>query len=73
MRDIPQLKAVSMTGRGGLYCCETSRIPYFVGNRLKDGGDVTLTRLLRFPPSPPHFIEDSWYSFLLEAVSTPGP
>jgi hypothetical protein len=41
----------------------------FYNNRLTDGGDfVSLTRRPSFTPQ-----EDSWYSFLLEAESTPGP
>jgi hypothetical protein len=45
-----------------------SRIPYFPDYRLTDGGEVVLTRLPRFTPQ-----EHSWYSFLLEAESFPGP
>jgi hypothetical protein len=38
-------------------------------NRLTDGGEVvSLTRRPSFTPQ-----EDSWYSFLLEAESTPAP
>jgi hypothetical protein len=39
------------------------RFPYFLDNRLNDGGEVvSLTRRSRFTPQ-----DDSWYSFLLEA------
>jgi hypothetical protein len=38
-------------------------------SRLTDGGKVV--SLTRHPPFIPQ--EDSWYSFLLEAESTPGP
>jgi hypothetical protein len=38
-------------------------------NRLTDGGKVVSLR--RRPPFTPK--EDSWYSFLFEAESTPGP
>jgi hypothetical protein len=42
---------------------------FSLDNRLTDGGKVvSLTR--RSPITPK---EDSWYSFLLEADSTPGP
>jgi hypothetical protein len=42
---------------------------FSLDNRFADGDeDVNLTR---WPPFTPH--EDSWYSFLLEAESTPGP
>jgi hypothetical protein len=36
------------------------------GNQYTDGGEVV--SLTRRPPQ-----EDSWYSFMLEAESTPGP
>jgi hypothetical protein len=40
---------------------------------LKDGGKiVSLTRRPRFTPKENYLI-NSWYSFLLEAESTPGP
>jgi hypothetical protein len=35
-------KAIPVTGRGGLYGCEMSRIPYYLDNRL--GEIVSLTR-----------------------------
>jgi hypothetical protein len=41
----------------------------FLGSWLTDGGKVA--SLTRRPPFTPQ--EDSWYSFLLEAKSTPGP
>jgi hypothetical protein len=48
---------------------ETSRPPHFLDNRLTDGGKgVNLTHRLPFITQ-----EDSWYSFLFEAESTPGP
>jgi hypothetical protein len=38
-------KAIPVTGRGGPYCCETSRLPHLLENRLTDGGEVvSLTR-----------------------------
>jgi hypothetical protein len=53
-------KVILVTGRGG---------PHFLNNRLTDGGEaVSFTRRLLFTPQ-----EDSWYSLLLEAESTPGP
>jgi hypothetical protein len=33
-------KAISVTGREGPYCCETSRLPHFLENWLTDGGEV---------------------------------
>jgi hypothetical protein len=40
----------------------------FLENRLTDGGEIV--RLARRPPL--YAQEGSWYSFLLEAESTPG-
>jgi hypothetical protein len=62
-------KAIPVTGREGSLGCETSRLPHILNNRLTDGGEVvSLKRRPSFTPQ-----EDSWYSFLLEAQSTPGP
>jgi hypothetical protein len=33
-------KAVPVTGPGGPYGCETSRLPHFLDNLLTDGGGV---------------------------------
>jgi hypothetical protein len=41
-------KAIPVTGRGGPYGCETSRLPQFLENRLTDGGEVV--SLLHRPP-----------------------
>jgi hypothetical protein len=59
----------SVTGRGGPYGCEASRLPCFIDNGLTYGGEVSLMRrtAVLYPK------KDSWYSFLLEAESTPGP
>jgi hypothetical protein len=62
-------KAIPVTGRGGLWVCETLRLPHVLDTRLTDDGEVV--SLTRRPPFTPQ--EDSWYSFLLEAESTPGP
>jgi hypothetical protein len=43
-------------------------LPHFLDSRLTDDGKVVSLR--RRPPFTPQ--EDSWYSFLLEAESTPG-
>jgi hypothetical protein len=45
------------------------RLPHFLDNRLTDDGKVVSpTRRPLFTPQ-----EDSWYSFLLETESAPGP
>jgi hypothetical protein len=60
--------AIPVTGREGPYGCETSRLPHFIDSRLTDGGKiVSLMHWLPFTTQ-----EDSRYSFLLEAESTPG-
>jgi hypothetical protein len=46
---------------------------HYLDNRLKGGGKVvSLTRRPRFI-SQENYPINSWYSFLLEAESTPGP
>jgi hypothetical protein len=38
-------KDITVTGRGGPYGCDTSRLPHFLDSRLTDGGKVvSLTR-----------------------------
>jgi hypothetical protein len=60
-------KAIPVTGREGPEGCETSRLPHILDNRLTGGGEVvSLTAALY-----PHKV--SWYSFMSEAESTPGP
>jgi hypothetical protein len=67
-------KVIPVTGRGGPWGCERLRLPNLLDNRLTDGGKVvSLTRWPPFTPPPPPPKEDSWYCFLLEAESTPGP
>jgi hypothetical protein len=55
-------RAIPVTGSGGPYGCETSRLPHF---------SVRMSALRTGRPLS--FKEDAWYSFLLEAESTPGP
>jgi hypothetical protein len=62
-------KTIPVTGRGGPQGFETSRLPHFLDNRLTDGGEVI--SLTCPPPFTPQ--KDSWYSFLLEVESNPGP
>jgi hypothetical protein len=65
--SIKKAKAIRVTGRGDPQGCEMSRLPHFLDYRLTGGGEVVRpTRRPLFTPQ-----EDSWYSFLLEAESTP--
>jgi hypothetical protein len=50
-------KTIPVTGRVGPLGCETAWLPYFLDNRLTDGGEVV--SLTRRPPFA--FQEDSWY------------
>jgi hypothetical protein len=43
-------KAIPVTGRGGSQGSDTSRLPHFLENRLKDGGEVSFTRRSQFSP-----------------------
>jgi hypothetical protein len=44
-------KAIPITGRGGPYGYERSKLPHFLDNRLRDGGKVvSLTRRPYFTP-----------------------
>jgi hypothetical protein len=61
-------KAIPVTGHGGPWGCEALRVSYLLDSRLTDGGKVV--SLMCQPPFTPQ--EDLWYSFLLEAESTPG-
>jgi hypothetical protein len=69
IKGTPKGKAIPITGRGGPWVCETSRLPHFLDNQLTDGVEVvSFTRRPLFTHQ-----EDSWYSFPLEAESIPGP
>jgi hypothetical protein len=62
-------KVNSVAGRGGPQGCERSRFPRFLDNRHIEYGEVVSLMLL----TPFTSQEDSSYSFLLEAKSTPRP
>jgi hypothetical protein len=59
-------KAIPVTGREGP---DVEAPTFCLDSRLTDGGKVVIPT--RRPPFTPQ--EGSWYSFLLEAESTPGP
>jgi hypothetical protein len=44
-------KVIPVTGRGGPWACDTSRLPQFLDSRLTDGGEVV--SLTRQPPFTP--------------------
>jgi hypothetical protein len=54
-----KVKLSLLTGRGGPYVCEKSRLPHFLDNRLTDGGEVV--SLTRRPPLPPRNIPDTHF------------
>jgi hypothetical protein len=60
-------KAIPVTGRGGPTGCEMSRLPHFytVGSQMVERSSALYAGHL-------YSQEDIWYSFLLEADSTPG-
>jgi hypothetical protein len=66
----PKGKAIPVRGREGPYGCGTSKLPHFLYT-VSSQMAVRLSALRAGRPLPPQ--EDSWYSFLLEAESTPGP
>jgi hypothetical protein len=68
-KSIKKSKIILVTGCEGTQVCDRLRLPHLLANRLTEGGKVVSLR--RRPPYIPQ--EDSWYSFLLEAESTPGP
>jgi hypothetical protein len=51
VRYIEPFKAIPVRACGGLYGCDTSRLPHFLDNRLTDGGEVV--SLMRRPPLTP--------------------
>jgi len=60
-------KAVPLQAWSGSEGYRKLRFPDFM-TTAQDGGKVSLTH---WPPLPPR--KYNWYSFLLEAESTPGP
>jgi hypothetical protein len=62
-------KAMPVIWRGFPRGCDTSRLPFFLHNRLTDGGEVV--SLTRRPFFTPRTIP--WYSFLLGAETVSRP
>jgi hypothetical protein len=62
-------KFILARDHGGPKGCETSRLPHYLESRHTDGGEVV--SLKRRPLL--YSQDDSWYSFLSEAESIPGP
>jgi hypothetical protein len=67
-----KVKAITVTGRGGLQVCEMLMIPQCLENLLKDGGTVDI-HMHRLCCTPQEHVFCFWYSFLLVAEKTPGP
>jgi hypothetical protein len=59
MKFVKTGKAVTVTGRGGSWVSETSRLPYFLDSRLVDG--VEVVNLMRRPPLPPGGFVVYWF------------
>jgi hypothetical protein len=51
-------KAIPVTGHGGPYGCEISRLPHFLDNRLRDGGELGCQP---YTPATLYTQKDSWY------------
>jgi hypothetical protein len=58
-KKVKKGKTIPVTSRGGPYGCETSRFPYFLDNRLTDGGKVVSPK--RRPPFTPGKISDTHF------------
>jgi hypothetical protein len=66
-------KAIPVTGRGGPQGCETSRLPYFLDNRITGDGEVV--SLTRRPPYTARKIPDTRFCYRLsrhQGHSAPG-
>jgi len=63
-----KVKAVPLQAWSGPERCRKLRFPDFMKTAQDGGKNVSLTHRLPLPPG-----KCSWYSFLLEAESTPGP
>jgi len=66
--SISKGKAVPLQAWSGPEVSRKLRFPDFI-TTAQDGGKIV--SLMHRPPLPPR--KCSWYSFLLEAESTPGP
>ena len=68
LRIISEGKAVQLQAWSGPECSRKLRFPDFM-TTAQDGGKIV--SLTHRPPLPPR--KYTWYSFLFEAESTPGP
>jgi hypothetical protein len=60
---VKKSKSIPVTGRGGPWICETSRLPHFPDNRLTDGGEVV--SLKSRPPFTPRKIPGTHFCYRL--------
>jgi hypothetical protein len=59
-------EAVPLTGHAGPKGCETSRLPYFLHNRLTEGGEVV--SFARRPPFTPRNIPDTHFCYRMSRL-----
>jgi hypothetical protein len=57
------IEAIPLTGLRGPQICNTSRLPYFLDNRLTDGGEVV--SLTRRPPFTPRNTSSTHFCYRL--------
>jgi hypothetical protein len=63
-KEVKKIKAIPVTGCGGLRGCEASKFPHLLDTRITDGGEVvSLTRR----PAGLNPQKDSRYPFMLDA------
>jgi hypothetical protein len=62
-----KIKAISITGRGGLWVCDILWVPYCLDSRLKDCGEVVILTHRSCPMSKKYFLLLFLVHILLEA------
>jgi hypothetical protein len=65
-----EIKVKCTAMRGGPQCYETKRLLHLLDNWFTEGGEVVSLKCLPVAFYPQEY---SWYSFLLQTESTPGP